>query len=207
VGVEDDEQLQARPREDPFDLSAVLPSFGALGGATDDFLGEVMPELERMRSQLERDPTIRAMTQLLDAMQLPIGQYLPPVPGPFRNASRGRLTDGDALLPPRGLGREVPIQLRPHGTDSASAAPAPHVPAQDNGLRNSAMPNPRDLSDDTTLSGPLSNIGGSLNRWTHKLTSILKREPPQSDTAHSGNGRLSGRPGAVLAEAVSVEPF
>jgi len=125
------------------DLALVMPrSFRELGGATDDLIAEVAPEIERMQRQFEDRPW-KAMGEMLDALSLPPPPFLPP------GHKRG--------------GRDVPIEDR--SGDSTTGAPIP----RDNGLRNPAYPHPRDMEGNEP-GNPLTNIGRSFSGWAHRIT-------------------------------------
>jgi hypothetical protein len=148
-------------------------------------VSDVLPELDRMRAQMERDPMVRGLAEMMNLMQLrmPVGTYDLPVP-----FGRHMIGSADQQRGARGSGgRDVPIvdasdrsnirfNSRQRGKDNS-----------DNGVRNSAMPHPRDLSEDASLTGPLAGIGNSLSKWTDKITGILTgesaRKPTQQQTA------------------------
>ena len=146
----------------------------------------MLPELDRMRAQMERsDPFVRGLAEMVNLLRMPVGTYDMPVPfGRHRIGLDQQQRAPGGVGGGRGGGRDVPIVDASDRSDSSSHT----MPRQrgkdnsDNGVRNSAMPHPRDLSEDTSLTGPLAGISHSINKWKDKITGILTGEPPRKHT-------------------------
>lgn len=149
-------------------------SFRALGGATDDLVSDVLPQFDQLRQEIESDPMFRGLHRMMAMLggDVPFSGTAQPLPFTL---TRGGRFGGE--MPPRAESsrssgsRDIPI------VDASSLSSS--APPRENGLRNSAMPHPRDLSEDARMQGPVDSIRHSLDRWTNKLARIVNGTPAQ----------------------------
>ena len=147
-------------------LAPVPFSFRALGGAT-DLVADVLPQFDQMRQEIENDPMFRGLHRMMAMLggEVPFSRSSQPLPFALRRGD-GRFSGESARGEPSrdsSSNRDVPIVV---------LSPDRSVP-RENGLRNSAMPRPQDLSEDARMQGPLDSIRHSLDRWTNKISNIV----------------------------------
>lgn len=149
-------------------------SFRALGGATDDLVSEVMPQFDAMRAEIENDPMFRGLHRVMAMLggDVPFSRSSQPLPFSMtRGGARDRFGGETQRGESKGGSRDIPIIDASPASLSPDRSAAP--PSRENGMRNSALPHPRDLSEDARVQGPIDSIRNSLDRWTNKLSSIV----------------------------------